>query len=221
MGYIEEGIEYLYEALKLVKTGHPFSRCILHLLAADLLDCFRDSGTDKDIADAIKHYRTSISLMPEGNPEISFILSKFARCLHILFSRTGDAAHLEESISLYRSAVEYPFCGVHDRLRAAYNWAATAHTTRHSSALTAYRKALSLLQRAIDLGPTVQTRHEYISGQDIEHFRGLPMVAASYAIESVPMRKPLRCSNKGERSCGPVCAVFAPHSITFAAPTNL
>ena len=56
-----------------------------------------------------------------------------------------------------------------------------ARSTRHSSALTAYRKALSLLQRAIDLGPTLQTRHEYISG---ERYQSLPMDAASYAIES-------------------------------------
>ena len=68
-----------------------------------------------------------------------------------------------------------------DRLIAANNWTVTAHSTRHSSALTAYRKALSLLQRALDLGPTVQTRHEYISGR---RFRSLSMNAASYVIES-------------------------------------
>jgi hypothetical protein len=111
MGYVEEGIGHLYEASKLVKSGHPDSRSILQLLSENLLDRFRHSGADKDIADASKHYRTSISLMPEGNPEVSFILSNFARYLYILFSRTGDAEHLEESIALYRSAVGYPFCG--------------------------------------------------------------------------------------------------------------
>ncbi|KAI0252174.1 TPR-like protein [Lactifluus subvellereus] len=184
MGHIEEGIEHLYEASKSVKSGHPLSRPIFHLLARNLLCRFRHSGADKDMADAIKHYRTSISLIPEGHPEFSTSLSDFASDLRFIFSRTGDAEHLEESIALSRSAVEYPFSSARHRLEAAQNWTVTAHSTGHSSTLTAYRKALSLLQRAIDLGPTVQTRHEYISGRDIEHLRSLSMDAASYAIES-------------------------------------
>ncbi|KAI0251988.1 TPR-like protein [Lactifluus subvellereus] len=184
MSCIEEGIEHLYEASKSVKSRHPDSRRILHLLAVNLVQRFGHRGADKDIADAIKYYRTSISLMPEGNPEVSPMLSNLARGLRFLFFRTGDAEHLEESISLSRSAVEYPFSSARDRLIPALNWTITAHSTRHSSALTAYRKALSLLPRAIDLGPTVQTRHEYISGQIIGPLRDLPMDAASYAIES-------------------------------------
>ncbi|KAI0252437.1 TPR-like protein [Lactifluus subvellereus] len=184
MGDVEEGIEHLYEASKLVKLGHPLSRRILHLLAANLLYRFRRRGADKDIADAIKYYRTSISLIPEGNPEVSSMLSNFAVDLRFIFSRTGDTGHLEESIALSRSAVEYPFSSARDRLVAALAWTVTARPTRHSSALTAYRKALSLLQRAIDLGPTIQIRHEVISRQNIEHIPSLPMDAASYAIES-------------------------------------
>ncbi|KAI0248254.1 CHAT domain-containing protein [Lactifluus subvellereus] len=185
MGYIEEAIEHLYEASKLVKSGHPGdSRHILQLLARNLVRRFRHRGADKDAADAIKHYRTSISSIPEGHVEVSSMLSNFAIDLRSIFSLTGDAEHLEESIVLSRSAVEYPFSSVRDRLIAANNWTLTARSTRHSSALTAYRKALSLLQRAIDLGPTVQNRHEYISGRRIEPIRSLPMDAASYAIES-------------------------------------
>ncbi|KAI0252093.1 TPR-like protein [Lactifluus subvellereus] len=184
MGYVEEAIEHLYEASKLVKSGHPLSRLILHLLAGNLVYRFRHRGADEDIADAIKHYRTSISLIPEGHPQVSSMLSNFARDLRLIFSRTGDAKHLEESIALSRSAVEYPFSSVRDRLKAAKGLTVTARFTRHSSALTAYRKALSLLQHAIDLGPTVQTRHEYISGRDVNHLRSLPMDAASYAIKS-------------------------------------
>ncbi|KAI0252006.1 TPR-like protein [Lactifluus subvellereus] len=184
MGYIEEATGHLYEASKLVKSGHRLSRRIPHLLAVNLLHRFRYRGADKDIADAIKHYRTSISLIPEGHPDVSPMLSNFAYGLDFIFSRTGNVEYLEESIALYRSAVEYPFSSARNRLIAAKNWTVTAHDTRHTSALTAYRKALSLLQRVIDLGPTVQTRHEYISGRDVKHLRSLPMDAASYTIES-------------------------------------
>ncbi|KAI0246100.1 TPR-like protein [Lactifluus subvellereus] len=167
MGYVEEGIEHLYEASKLVKSGHPHSRRILHLLSLNLIHRFKRRGADTDITEAIKHYRNLIALIPEGHPEVSSMLSNLAGCLRFNFSRTGDAEHLEESIALYRSAIKYPFSNARDRLVAAKNWT-----------------ALSLLQRAIDLGPIVQTRHEYISGRDIEHLRSLPMDAASYAIES-------------------------------------
>ncbi|KAI0252895.1 CHAT domain-containing protein [Lactifluus subvellereus] len=184
MGDMEESIEHLYEASELVKSGHRFSRRILHLLALNLLHRFKHSGADKDIADAIKHHRTSISLILEGSPEVSSTLSSFATGLFSVFFQTRDAEHLEESIALSRSAAEYPFSSVRDRLIAALTWTTAAHGTQHSSALTAYRQALSLLQRAIDLGPTVQNRYEYISGHNIEHVRSLPMDAASYAIES-------------------------------------
>ncbi|KAI0251109.1 CHAT domain-containing protein [Lactifluus subvellereus] len=197
MGYLEEGIEHLYEASKLVKSGHLFSSHILRVLAWHLVYRFWHRGADKDMADAIKHYRTSISLMSEGHPEVAHILSSFAGGLDLIFSRTGDAEHLEESIALYRSAVEYPFSSARDRLTAAYNWTVTAQATRHSSALTAYRKALSLLQRAIDLGPTVQSRHEYISGRDIEAIRSLPMDAASYAIESCAYEEAVEMLEQG------------------------
>ncbi|KAI0246746.1 CHAT domain-containing protein [Lactifluus subvellereus] len=184
MGYIEEAIEHLYEASKSVKSSHPHSRIILHFLAGNLVYRFKHHGAYKDIADAIKHYRTSISLMPEGHSGVSSMYANFAWHLNHIFSWTGYAEHLEESITLYRSAVEYPFSSARHRLIAAKSWTVTAHNTLHPSALTAYRKALSLLQRAIDLGPTVQTRYEYISGRDIDHLRSLPMDAASYAIES-------------------------------------
>ena len=184
MRYIDEGIQLLYEASKLAKSGRPHSRHIHQLLAGNLIRRFRHRGADKDIADAIKHYRASISSIPEGNPEVSSLLSNFASNLISIFFQTGNVEHLKESIALSRSAVEYQFSDVHDKLRAAKNWTVAAHFARDSSAFSAYRKALSLLQRAIDLGPTVKTRHEYISGQNVKYLRSLPMDAASYAIES-------------------------------------
>ncbi|KAI0248249.1 CHAT domain-containing protein [Lactifluus subvellereus] len=184
MGYTEEAIEHLYEASKLVKSGHPHSRRILHFLARNLVYRFRHRGADKDIADAIKHFRTSISLIP-----------KEIENLHLIFSRTGDAEHLEESIALYRSAVEYPFSGVRDRLIAAIMDSHCAlHTTHLSS--DCIPQGISLLQRAIDLGPTVQNRHEYISGRHIELIRSLPIDAAEgapvvrHAQPSHPTRSP-------------------------------
>ena len=163
VGYIEEGIKHIYEASKLVISGHPDSRHFLNFLAANLLDRFRHHGADKDIADAIKHFRSSISLFPEGHPELTGMLSNFASYLRLIFFGHGNAEYLEESIALSRSAVEFPFSSVRGRLKAASDWTVTAHCTQHPSALTAYRKALSLLQHVIDLGSTVQTRHEYIS----------------------------------------------------------
>ncbi|KAI0252442.1 TPR-like protein [Lactifluus subvellereus] len=181
---VEEAIERLYGASKLVKSGHIYSERIPHFLAVNLFHRFIHHGADRDIVDAIKHYRSSISLIPEGHLDASIRLSNFACALSYLFSRTSDAKHLEESMGLFRSAVEYPFSSVRDRLKAAYNWAFIARSAQHSSALTAYRIALSLWQRSVDLGPTVQAQHEYIGGRDIDPIRSLPMDAASYAIES-------------------------------------
>jgi CHAT domain-containing protein/tetratricopeptide (TPR) repeat protein len=184
MGDIEEAIGHLHEALKLLKSGHPFERDIHHALATFLSNRFGCRGAVKDIIDAIKHYRISISLLPKGHPYVSHGLSALAYTLKYLYSLTRNVEHLEESISLFRSAVEYPFASMRDRLIAARNWTVAAHTSQHPSVLTAYRKALSLFQRLIGLGPTVQTQHENMSSRSIEDCRTLPMDAASYAIES-------------------------------------
>ncbi|KAI0256881.1 TPR-like protein [Lactifluus subvellereus] len=180
---IDKAIEYSHEATKLLKSGHPGH--VLHNgLAAFLSIRFHRRGAVKDITDAIKHHRTSISLIPEGHPSLSISLSNLACDFCRLFLRTGDREHLEEFIGLFRSAVEYPFSVVRDRLKAAMTWTDTARHTQHPSALSAYREALSLLQRFIDLGPTVETQHENISSLESEDHRSLPMNAASYAIES-------------------------------------
>ncbi|KAI0253847.1 hypothetical protein BJV78DRAFT_1274349 [Lactifluus subvellereus] len=163
---LEETINLERESFALTPPRHPMRTQMLYNLS-----------TNKDIADAIKHYRTSISLIPKGHPVTSFMLSHFAGDLVLIFSRTGDAEHLEESIALFRSAVEFPFS-------TAKMWTVIARSIRHSSALSAYHKALSLLQHAIDLGPTVQTRHEFIGDRNTKPLRSLPMDAASYAIES-------------------------------------
>ena len=184
MGDIEEGIEHLYEASKLVKSGHHLSRLIPHLLAGNLVYRFMRHGAENDKADAITHYRTSISLIPEGHPHFSPMRAEFAKDLHLIFSRTRDPEYLEDSIALYRSAIEYSFSSAREKLIAARNWVVTTHNIRHTSALTAYRNALSLLQRVVDSRPTVQIRYEDISGRDVDNLRSLPTDAVSYAIES-------------------------------------
>jgi hypothetical protein len=96
----------------------------------------------------------------------------------------GDADLLERSIAFSRYAVEYPFSNVRDRFLAAETWSSIARFAQHHTTLPAYRDALSLLRRSIDLGPTIQTRHEYIKGQAFSRAStSLPMDAASYAIE--------------------------------------
>jgi hypothetical protein len=58
-------------------------------------------GAGKDMANAIKHYQTSISLTPEGHLQFSTMLSNLANCFDSIFSRTGNVGHLEESIALH------------------------------------------------------------------------------------------------------------------------
>ncbi|KAI0252428.1 CHAT domain-containing protein [Lactifluus subvellereus] len=178
-GDIDKAIEHLREALQLHQPGHPLSRDILHSLAINLSCRFSQCGAANDIAEAIKYYQTSISLTPVGHPEACTRLSHFAMTLSRLFLWTRNAEHLEESIAYFQSAVEYPFSSVRDRLEAAETWASIAHLTHHPTSLTAYRKALSLLQGSMDLSPTVQTQHEFISGR---RMGSLPMDAASCAI---------------------------------------
>jgi tetratricopeptide (TPR) repeat protein len=143
IGDIEEAIEHLHEALKSLKSGDLLECLTHHSLAVFLSDLFQRRGAVKDLIDAIKHYRTSISLVPKGHSvfDIAYIHSDLASDLKYLFSLTGNAEHLEESMALFRSAVESPTSRVRQRLVAAKNWAITARSAQHPSALTAYRKA--------------------------------------------------------------------------------
>ncbi|KAI0246756.1 hypothetical protein BJV78DRAFT_1134577, partial [Lactifluus subvellereus] len=78
----QETINLDRENLALTPPGHPMRPQTLYHLSLSLQTQYTWTGnTDKDIADAIKHYRTSISLIPEGNPDFSSMLGSFANDL--------------------------------------------------------------------------------------------------------------------------------------------
>ncbi|KAI0245126.1 CHAT domain-containing protein [Lactifluus subvellereus] len=208
--YLEKAISKFREVLLLCPPDHESKVTLLINLALSLMDRFKSFGRMDCLEEAISLYRAALRLCPGSPTSTTFF--EWIRRRHVFAllrtRRVEDleesinlGQHLEESIALYRSAVEHPFSSPRDRLIAANNWTFTAHNTRHSSALTAYRKALSLLQRAIDLGPTVQTRHEYISDRHIGPLRNLPMNAASYAIKSWAYEDAVEMLEQGERSC--------------------
>ncbi|KAI0300338.1 CHAT domain-containing protein [Russula brevipes] len=151
---LEGEINLCREALALTPRGHPERPLTLTNLSVSLRK--RSRGIDDDLQEAIELLREALDLLKPGHPWAHKILGILASTLH-------------------------PLC-VRDRLRAAEFWAFAARVIRHHTTLPAYRNALLLLQRSIDLGPTMQSRHEYIR-VTYGHHNLLPMAAASYAIE--------------------------------------
>ncbi|KAI0269781.1 hypothetical protein BC834DRAFT_967523 [Gloeopeniophorella convolvens] len=181
---IDEAVELLREGLGLYPDGHPAIRATLLAQGIAFLARFEHSRMADDLNQAIFHFQSSRSITPEGHPEMCMVLSHYGFALYRLYELTNDPTHLEESVSLCQSAVEYPLSPVRLRLEAAESWSFRARAAGHPTTMTAYRQALSLLRRSLDLGPTVLAQHEFIGGRDIDGLRAsLSTDAASFAIE--------------------------------------
>ena len=96
-----------------------------------------------------------------------------------LFHRTEDSL---ETIRLISLAVDDRYAREHDRFKFACFWAVKARLVDHPSVLTAYKSAMSALQKSLSFSPTVSTQHARLVA--MRDFCIMPLDYASHRINS-------------------------------------
>jgi CHAT domain-containing protein len=97
-------------------------------------------------------------------------------------------ADFEESMELFRSACDEEYADPHVRYDIASHWAAGARMCMHPSTALAYEKAMSLMQSAFALGPTLEIQHRLLKGR-WGKLAQVPLQCASFHIERGSLAK--------------------------------
>jgi CHAT domain-containing protein/tetratricopeptide (TPR) repeat protein len=95
-----------------------------------------------------------------------------------LLGRTEDR---HEAIQLISVVIDNEYGGEPDRFKLACKWAIIARRIHHPTTFTAYKTAMSLMERSLSFAPTVSTQHTRLVTMG-EGCQAMPLDYASYQI---------------------------------------
>ena len=112
-------------------------------------------------------YREALELCPRGQMSCFEPLQTLAVSLSLRPSVLLRSADFEESMMLFRSALDEEYAHAHARFGIASQWAACARVRLRQHTLTAlaYEKAISIMQGSLAVGPTLEVQHRLHRGR--------------------------------------------------------
>ncbi|KAL5478973.1 hypothetical protein ACEPAI_2260 [Sanghuangporus weigelae] len=192
---LEESIVLQRDALEFRPEGHPHRHHSLGNIATSLSDRFGYSGRIEDLEESIKLSRAALDLRPDGHPDSSRLLYNLALSLYSRFEKEGRTEDLEGCVVSLSHAADHALSRSSDRLRAAHRWTTLARSHDHRTVLEAYRTAMSIIQHALTIRPTLSSRHDFLSSDG--RYRMLALDAASYAIEKGNLTQAIELLEQG------------------------
>ena len=155
---INESIKYARLRLDETHANDPWRANPLSFLYNILRIAFKTSGKTTYLDEAITVGYDILEL--SGHRDIHFsvgqTLVSSLLCREKLLGRKEDR---HEAIQLMSLAINNPCAGEPERFRMSCQWAIIARNIGHSTTLTAYRSAMSLMQSSLSFAPTVSVQH--------------------------------------------------------------
>ena len=168
-----------------------------------LLDADRDDGPGR--IGCLCSRRNILLLAFQKTRKINYLDESIAVCYDILESKTmiqqtrfvttrmlmsslidrwellGQIKDIHEAVRLIPSVINDQYAQDSDRFHLSCQWAILARSIGHPITLTAYKTAMSLIQKSFSLAPTVSVQHARLvaMGQDCQT---MPLDYASYQI---------------------------------------
>ena len=178
---IDESIKYSRLRLDATHPSHPMRDNSLTSLRNNLLLAFKLTNKTDYLDESITAGYDILELQSAQYNHFGIIeqlvLSLLTRWL--LLGRTGDT---HEAVRLMSLATDDKYAREPDRFRLSCTWAVVARCISHPSTMTAYKSAMSLMQRSLPFAPTVSIQHTRLvtMGEDCQK---MPLDYASYQIE--------------------------------------
>ena len=174
---INKSIKYARLSLDATHTNDPkrigslsFLHNILHL-------AFETSGEISYLDESIT---IGYDILELGTHEDNHFLRVYT-LVSSLLSREKLHGRIEdrhEAIRLISLGINDPYAGEPKRFRLSCRWAILARSIGHPTTLTAYKTAMSLMQKSFSFAPTVSTQHTRLISKD----QTMPLDYASYQI---------------------------------------
>ncbi|KAK0214580.1 hypothetical protein IW262DRAFT_1466357 [Armillaria fumosa] len=131
-----------------------------------------------DLEESITCGRKALSLIPDGYPEKTNILSKLGASIACRFHHFQNPSDADEATSLLKSAALSPTGPPSTRLEAALQWGGVRLIVDFPSASEAIKLTVDLLPQIAWTGKSIAARHRLLA-----HFGHLGNQSATYALE--------------------------------------
>ena len=177
---IGESIKYARLSLDATHTNDPWRIHPLSSLHNILILAFEKSQKISYLDESIT---VGYDILESSNHrDIHFQAAK--RLVSSLLGRARLLGRIEdrhEAIRLISLIINNPCAGEPERFRLSCQWTIIARNISHSTTLTAYRFAMSLMQSSLSFAPTVSVQHSYLVAMG-ENCQTMPLDYASYQI---------------------------------------
>ena len=179
---IEESIKYNRLSLDKIHASDPGRINHLDSLRSILLLAFQEtrniSYLDESITVGYDMLQLNTTIARQAHFQVTKMLVSSLLIRQRLLGRIEDR---HEAIRLISSAINDQYARVPDRFRLSCQWAALARSTGHSTTLTAYKTAMSLIKKSFPFSPTVSTQHTRLVTMG-EDYQTMPLDYASHEI---------------------------------------
>ena len=178
---IDESIKYARLSLDATHASDPWRINPLSALHITLLHAFQQSGKISYLDESITVGYDILELSSHR-----YIHFQAGRWLVLsLLSRGKLLGRIEdrhEAIRLMLPVINNPYAGEPERFGLSCHWAISARYIGHPTTLTAYKCAMSLMQRSLTFAPTVSVQHACLVAMG-EDCQTMPLDYASYQIK--------------------------------------
>ena len=178
---IEEAIKYSRLLLHATHASDLWRINRLGSLRSTLLLAFQDTGNISYLNESITVGYDTLELKTAQKSDFQATRGLLDSLLtrEQLLGRIGDR---HEAIRLVSLVINGQYARVHDRSRLSCQWAILARSIGHPTTLTAYKTAMSLIQKSCSFAPTISTQHARLVAMG-EDCQTMPLDYASYQIQ--------------------------------------
>jgi hypothetical protein len=176
---IRESITYSRLSLEATHVGDPWKVIPFISLRNILLLAFKETKEINYLSESIAVDYEILELKTVRHP--FQITQALVRSLCTRTELLGRREDLHEAIRLISVSIDYPNASEPDRFRLSCQWAFLSRSIQHPTTLTAYKSAMSLMQKSLSSDPTVSVQHTRLVAMG-EDCQTMPLDYASYQI---------------------------------------
>ena len=178
---IRESITYSRLLLQATHIGDSWRIMALISLHNFLLFAFEETREPSYLNESIAISYDALELIGWRDAFYKDVTEKLVHALGIREKLFGRIEDRHEIIRLISVSVYYQNAPEPDRFRLSCQWAILARSVRHPTTLTAYKSAMSLMQKSLSFAPTVSVQHARLVAMG-ENCQTMPLDYASYQI---------------------------------------
>ena len=192
---IEESIKYNRLSLDATHSSHSWRHISLASLRNVLFLAFKNTRKISYLDESITLGYDIIELRSSRHLRLQ-VIEALVQSLLTREEFLGQREDRHEAIRLISTVVDDQYAREPDRFRLSCQWAILARNIGHLTTSTAYKSAMSLMQRSLSFAPTVSAQHARLVAMG-EDCQTMPLDYASFQIQLGRFEEAIETLEKG------------------------